>query len=82
MDVAQKRGIRIPEDLSLVGFDDIEEAATVTPALTTVRQPYREIGRNAGRLISEQLLKEDAPIQRVLLPGEFIVRNSVRNLKE
>lgn len=82
MDVAQKRGIRIPDDLSLVGFDDIEEAATVTPALTTVRQPYREIGRNAGRLISEQLLKEDAPIQRVLLPGEFIVRNSVRNLKE
>jgi len=41
MDVAQKRGIRIPEDLSLVGFDDIEEAATVTPALTTVRQPYK-----------------------------------------
>ena len=38
--------------------------------------------RNAGRLISEQLLKEDAPIQRILLPGEFIVRNSVRNLKE
>ncbi len=82
MDAARERGIRIPEDLSLVGFDDGDDAAAATPPLTTVRQPYMEIGRNAGRLISEQLLKKNAPIQRILLPGEFIVRDSVRDLRK
>jgi len=39
------RGLRVPEDLSVVGFDDVEHATIVTPALTTVRQPLAEMGR-------------------------------------
>ena len=49
--VARERGLRVPEDLSVVGFDDSEQAAIVTPALTTVRQPLAEMGRMAVSLL-------------------------------
>ncbi len=47
----QSAGLRIPEDLSLVGFDDIQEAALLSPPLTTVHQPAEEKGRRAGELL-------------------------------
>jgi DNA-binding LacI/PurR family transcriptional regulator len=53
MEAARSRGLRIPEDLSVVGFDDIPEAATATPPLTTIAQPIVEKGRRAARLIFE-----------------------------
>ena len=45
LQAAQERGLSVPDDLSIVGFDDTAEAALVTPALTTVRQPLAEMGR-------------------------------------
>ncbi len=48
---AEKRGLRVPEDISLVGFDDIDEAEHTRPPLTTVRQPVREKGAEAARLL-------------------------------
>src|SRR5437660_2358776 len=48
---ARARGVRVPEDLSVVGFDDIEHATIVTPTLTTVRQPLAEMGRTAVSLL-------------------------------
>src|SRR5205823_12924003 len=48
---ARARGLPVPEDLSVVGFDDIEHATIVTPALTTVRQPLAEMGRTAVILL-------------------------------
>ncbi len=53
MDAIQARGLRVPEDMSVVGFDDIPEAATSDPPLTTVAQPIVEKGRRAARLIFE-----------------------------
>ena len=52
---ARARGLRVPEDLSVVGFDDVEYATIVTPALTTVRQPLAEMGRTAVSLLSRLL---------------------------
>jgi LacI family transcriptional regulator len=74
MEEARRRGIAVPEQLSVVGFDDIETAAAVTPALTTVRQPLLEKGRTAGRLI----LGHDKPPRggKLLLPTELVVRAS------
>lgn len=69
----KQRGIRIPEDMSVVGFDDMPFMADLTPPLTTVRAPYRELGRRAGGLI------EVLPTGRgknVMLPVELIVRAS------
>ena len=60
MQAAFARGLRVPEDLSIVGFDDTAEAEIVTPALTTVRQPLAEMGRMGVSLLT-RLLDEPAP---------------------
>jgi len=54
MEAARQRGLRVPEDLSVVGFDDIPEAALAIPPLTTIAQPIVEKGRRAATLIFER----------------------------
>jgi DNA-binding LacI/PurR family transcriptional regulator len=72
--LAGERGLSIPQDLSLVGFDDIPPAVRNVPPLTTVRQPLSEKGEVAYRLLQE-LLAGEAP-RNVMLPVELIVRES------
>jgi LacI family transcriptional regulator len=55
MDAAQERGLSVPHDLSVVGFDDLPIASHVNPTLTTVARPYRAMGATAVRLVSELL---------------------------
>ena len=52
---ARSRGLRIPEDIAITGWDDIQLARFVSPALTTVRQPMRELGAAAARLLFERI---------------------------
>lgn len=77
VDAARARGLRIPEDLSVVGFDDLELAAESVPPLTTVRQPVKQVGRMAARYMLE-LLGDDEPPQPLheRLPTELVVRAS------
>jgi LacI family transcriptional regulator len=71
----QARGLRVPEDISIVGIDDIDLAAHLSPALTTVHIPTTRIGTEAAaRLVS--LIKGDEPVQSVDLPIELVVRHS------
>jgi DNA-binding LacI/PurR family transcriptional regulator len=70
--VAGRRGLRVPHELSVTGFDDVPEAAA--SALTTVRQPMLEKGRVAGQLLLDE--GERPAARHVLLPTELIVRNS------
>src|SRR5947209_7102720 len=55
---ARSRGLRVPEDLSVVGFDDVEHATIVTPMLTTVRQPPAEMGRTAVSLLTRLIERQ------------------------
>lgn len=55
MKAAQEAGLGVPADIAIAGVDDIEAASLVAPALTTVRNPAAEYGRNAGRLLLERL---------------------------
>jgi DNA-binding LacI/PurR family transcriptional regulator len=71
MDEARRRGIRIPQDLSIVGFDDIPESAGSQPPLTTVIHPIVEKGRLAARLVFD-----DKPGTHVVLPVSLNVRQS------
>jgi DNA-binding LacI/PurR family transcriptional regulator len=71
IEAARVAGLRVPEDLSVVGFDDIPGAAWSRPALTTVRQPLFEKGEIAGRLLTE-----GASDREVILPVELVVRGS------
>ena len=68
-------GLRVPEDLSIAGFDDLFVASYTTPPLTTIRQPKQEMGRRAMSILWE-LLSSKEPESRILLPGELIVRGS------
>jgi DNA-binding LacI/PurR family transcriptional regulator len=71
MEVARKYQLRIPEDLVVVGFDDIPAARTSAPRLTTVRQPLEE----KGRFAVAALLREKGPL-RTILPTTLIIRQS------
>jgi DNA-binding LacI/PurR family transcriptional regulator len=72
---AKERGLSVPEDLSVVGFDDVPEAARVTPPLTTVHQPHMEKGLRAGQILISQL-REEEPSSPELLPTRLVVRGS------
>jgi DNA-binding LacI/PurR family transcriptional regulator len=73
-------GLRAPDDISLVGYDDVSWASIVTPGLTTVRQPAYEMGRVAARLLLDRLGGAQVPTQ-VELKGELVLRESVRKAK-
>lgn len=77
IDALRARGARIPEDVAVVGFDDIDAARFATPALTTVRQPLHEQGRRAVELLLAQLRGEEVPDQ-VTLHTELVTRRSCR----
>jgi LacI family repressor for deo operon, udp, cdd, tsx, nupC, and nupG len=68
-------GIRVPEDISVAGFDDIEFAAMVQPSLTTVRQPRQELGRAGASVLVDLLNGRPAP-ERLRLKTELVVRAS------
>lgn len=72
---AQARGIRVPDRLSIVGFDNIAEAAQSTPALTTIHQDHVEKGRQAGRLIL-QWLQQGTKADSIILETKLVVRAS------
>ena len=73
LSVLRSRGLSVPGDVSLFGFDDIPAARDVTPALSTVRLPLRELGATAMRLATDGWT--GAP-RRTVLPTELVLRDS------
>jgi len=72
-----KMGLRVPDDVSIIGFDDVDFAARITPSLTTVRQPALELGKRAAQLLLDNLIhgrKLDS--QELILPVRLVVRGS------
>lgn len=82
MDAIRSRGLRVPEDVSIIGFDDIPQASMVWPALTTVRQPLEEMGRLATQMLIDQLKNPEKEMGRIELPTELIVRDSTLSPKD
>jgi LacI family transcriptional regulator len=76
MDAVRDRGLRVPEDVSVLGFDDIPQASLVRPALTTISQPLEKMGRVATQLLLELLQHPDRQVQRIELPTHLVVRDS------
>jgi LacI family transcriptional regulator len=73
---ARARGLSVPGDLSVVGFDDVEHATIVSPALTTVRQPLAEMGRMAVTLLMRLIERQRFETLRVELATRLVVRES------
>jgi len=75
-EAARQRGLRVPQDLSIVGFDDLPVARWVSPPLTTVRQPLAEMGRAAAQMLDDLIDGLPLRTNRVELSTELIVRES------
>jgi LacI family transcriptional regulator len=73
---ARRMGLRIPEDLAIVGYNDIPLASRMVPALTTVHVPIHEFGSAAARLLLEQIETGEPSRRRVVFNPELIVRGS------
>jgi LacI family transcriptional regulator len=71
-----RRGLRVPEDISIAGFDDIAMAAFLAPALTTVRVNGAEEGRQMARLLFERLTDPQLPPREVQIPVQLVIRGS------
>ena len=74
-------GRRVPEDVSLLGFDDIPWATLVDPPLSTVSQPVRAIGRSAVELLHRRLGDQGGAPTHLVLPVEYVARGSTRRLR-
>ena len=75
-------GLRVPDDMSVVGFDNIEASAYTTPPLTTVHQPFTELGHQAFSLLLNMLDGGSHTLSNVLLPAEIIFRESTEVPRE
>lgn len=77
LDVARERGIAVPGELAVTGYDDIDAASLLNPSLTTVENPAREIGRACARLLLERLDGEVSAVGRTIaLSNRLIIRES------
>jgi len=80
----KNKGLRVPEDCSVVGFDDVAQASLSAPALTTVRQPMEAMGLMSAGMILEAIKavnqKKTIPVARRKIPAELVVRESTRPL--
>lgn len=75
----KKYGYSIPEDISIIGFDDLESSRYVEPALTTIRQDLNKIGESAANTLID-LIEKDIVRDRIIFPVELIVRDSCRKI--
>lgn len=73
---AREMGLRVPEDISITGFDDIELAMLAEPALTTVHVPHREMGRRAAAILT-QMLAGGVDVHSIELPTDIRLRRSL-----
>ncbi|MDR2663499.1 MAG: substrate-binding domain-containing protein, partial [Treponema sp.] len=81
MRVLTDEGIRVPQDVSVVGFDDIDIAKYLAPQLTTVSQPLTEIGERTALALYRQITGDGAAAEEEqILPHKLIIRESTRAL--
>ncbi len=74
-------GLRVPEDVSVIGFDDVNSAAYQNPGLTTIRQPLKKMAEIAAQILLDRLDGQNVP-KRVLIKPELIVRESTAPVKQ
>ena len=76
MKALQHAGVKVPDDIAIVGWDDVMTARYVTPALTTVRQPLHELGRVAAARLHERITGAPLAPEPRILPTELVLRSS------
>jgi LacI family transcriptional regulator len=79
---AAQAGLRVPDDLSVIGFDDIALAAYCNPPLTTIAQPKQQTGELAARLLMQRIADPSRPLQREILQPSLCLRQSTARCRE
>jgi len=77
----REAGLRVPQDVSVVGFDDIPGAAFADPALTTVRQPLVRMGEIAAQTLVSQIEERDGYLAEIAIEPEFVIRDSTARVE-
>ena len=80
MDAIRDAGRRVPDDVSVIGFDDIPTAPFTHPPLTTIRQPLHEMGSLATTMLLEMIDDPNRPVERIDLPTVLVERGTCRSL--
>jgi DNA-binding LacI/PurR family transcriptional regulator/signal transduction histidine kinase len=75
MEGLQARGIIVPYDVAVVGFDDIKQASNIMPPMTTVKQPLHQMGEEAVNILLAKMADEGSP-EQIVLPTELVIRRS------
>lgn len=81
IEAVHEHGLRVPEDISIIGYDDIEMIKYITPKLTTIRQDTDEIGEAAAELLIEQMTAKERRTERRVIPVRLIERASCAPVK-
>jgi LacI family transcriptional regulator len=82
MRALKEKGIRIPEDVSVIGFDDMPFCEITSPRLTTVKVYKQEMGSLAVKQLMKKLDGNDNVLQKILIDTELVIRDSVKNCKD
>jgi LacI family transcriptional regulator len=82
MEVIRERGLQIPNDISIIGFDDIPQASITYPKLSTVRQPLEQMGNAAVLMLLEHLEDPSREMGQVTLTTELIIRDSCQSPRQ
>jgi DNA-binding LacI/PurR family transcriptional regulator len=81
MQAAHRLGIKLPGDLSILGYDGIMESGITFPALSTIRQPIHEMGELAARTLLTQIRQPSAPARQIVLENSLLLRDSTAAAK-
>ena len=76
MRAIKEKGLKVPGDIAIVGFDDVEAASLVEPSLTTIRPPLEDIGIKAIELIKSRIKDPQKPAEEIILKTKLIIRSS------
>jgi LacI family repressor for deo operon, udp, cdd, tsx, nupC, and nupG len=74
-------GLRVPEDISIIGYDDTPEAEYCYPPLTTIWQPMADLGQAALKLLVQQIEKPNLPTEQHFLQTRLVWRESVKDVR-
>jgi LacI family transcriptional regulator len=81
MNAVRDSGLKIPSDISVIGFDDIFQAGQTMPGLTTVHQPLEKMGREATRILIEMMAEGEIKAGKIELPTRLVLRDSCRKFE-
>jgi DNA-binding LacI/PurR family transcriptional regulator len=77
MRALSEKGKKIPEEVALIGYDDIPTAAYIMPSLSTIRQPRYQIGEKAAQILLDKISGKSEKAQSVVLEPELVIRESI-----